>query len=132
MSSYIERLDRKETIKKAKQRMKHFSDLYLLLCAGYSIPAVSYGERYSSSSLRNHSQKLLHQIEVKDERYDELRSILDAIACLPKKEAEILFLKHIAMLDIERIARHHSLTSNQTVYRILNQAYFNLAIVLDL
>lgn len=131
MSSYIERLDRKETIKKAKQRMKHFSDLYLLLCAGYSLPAVSYGERYSSSSLHNHSQQLLHQIEVKDERYDEIRRVLDAMQCLEEKENEILFLRHIAMLSNVQIESVMHISESYS-FKLLRNAYFSLAIVLNI
>lgn len=131
MISYIESLDRKETIKKAKKRMQHFSDLYRLLCAGYQIPGVSYGSDVQSNGYSNHSQKILHQIEKKDERYAEIEEVLEAMDRLDKLEAEVLFLKHIMMYDIVSLSLQLGI-SQATVYRLLKDAYFKLAIRLKI
>lgn len=129
MSSYIESLDRKETIKKAKKRMQHFSDLYRLLCVGYQIPGVSYGSDVQSNGYSNHSQKILHQIEKKDERYAEIEEVLEAMDRLDKLESEVLFLKHIMMKDITQICLMMGKTKSPT-YKLLNNAYFNISVVL--
>ncbi|MDQ0362484.1 hypothetical protein [Breznakia pachnodae] len=131
MSSYIESLDRKETIKKAKKRMQHFSDLYRLLCAGYQIPGVSYGSDVQSNGYSNHSQKILHQIEKKDERYAEIEEVLTAMDRLNDKEGEVLFLKYIVMLSNDRIIETMQV-SEYSVFKLLREAYFSIAILLQL
>ncbi|MDF9825192.1 hypothetical protein M2475_001626 [Breznakia sp. PF5-3] len=132
MSSYIESLDRKEIIKKAKQRMNHFSDLYRLLCVGISVPGISYGGiSVAGGSSVSHSKKILYEIEKKDERYAEIEEVLLAMERLDPCESEILFLKHIMMKNINQISNMIGKSKSPT-YEVLNDAYFRIAVVLNL
>lgn len=132
MSSYLGKLDRSATIKNARNKLNDFSDLYKLLGTGVQVSGVNYERQPSSKThYSNHALKLLEQIERKDKRFYEIETIMRAINGLDPKEGEVLFLKHIAFQNIDEISNVIG-RSRSSVYEILNNAYFNIAILLEL
>lgn len=129
MTSYMEGLNRKEMISKARKRLLHFSDLYKLLGARYKVNAVTYDEQHMQNGYSNHAQKLLTQIEKNDERFEEIEIVMNAMELLDDEEAECLYLRHIAFSSVGQIGEILG-KSRSATYTIMNEAYFKIAIIL--
>lgn len=131
MISYIETIDRKETIQVAKNKMNKFSDLYKILASGSSIPSIRYDAFISSKGSINYTSLILSKIEQKDKRLLEIEKVLHALEKLPQEQAELLFMKHVQGYQTCKIKEILN-ASYSSLYRIMSDAYFNIAIALQI
>ncbi len=132
--SYMDKLDRKKTIKKAKKELNNFSNLYVL---NQNYFVHINGSTFTNSVINivnhiNYDLKTINSITKKDRQIEEIERVIEAVSQLPdKQEVQYIYYKYFVRYDSSEIAGMLE-TSIRTMSRIADNAHFNLALLLHI
>lgn len=131
--SYIDQLDRKESIRNARHEMNHFSDLYKLheFTDTYSIKGTCSDSVISIVNCLNYDTKEINKIDRKDRQLEEIQKVLKAISKITEAdELEYIYYKYVQVWPNHKIDDLMGI-SGRTRGRIANRALFTMALLLN-
>lgn len=138
--AFYDKLDEKQTIKKAKTVLKEYSRFLKIVGNAYydiGLKHVPQEEMFRSfSSYLNHDTKLLESIDRKDREYDVLnkyiKSIQSCINLLNLEEIELIKYRYVNHLTMEKIQEKFEMNdmpiSLRQLRRKMNNAYIDFAV----
>lgn len=127
--SYLKKIDKKKTIRRAKEELQDFHDLYVLTRpeSRYGISAVNFNDFISITSFINKDQIMIQEIMKSDSREKEVYSILETIQEMDIGLRQILYLKYVLGKSPDFICEKLCI-AERTYYRALNEALYTFAL----
>lgn len=130
--SYIEKLDKKASINKARIELEHFSDLFQLhSTSSYynNINSINYDVVISVMNYISEDNKMVNKISKNDDQIDEIKKVLLAISKLKDQHLEYIFKKYVLVKRNCEIDKELNISS-RTRQRLSEKALFEMALSL--